>query len=91
MVDDFLDRWHKIFISDDISNLPSIIAEDAVFHSPIVHTPQRGKKLVLLYLTAAHQVLKNDKFEYLRKFDADHQVVLNLKRKLMGLLLTESI
>jgi hypothetical protein len=38
--------------------LAAIIREDAVFHSPVVHTPQRGRDIVVAYLAAAGVVLE---------------------------------
>jgi len=47
-----LDSWHAV-LSGDHAALASLLADDAVLHSPIVYTPQRGKEVVLLYLTGA--------------------------------------
>ena len=49
--------WHRIVDSRDPSGLDALLADDAVFHSPVVHTPQRGNALTRSYLTAAMQVL----------------------------------
>lgn len=39
-----------------------------MFHSPVVHTPQRGRKIVTAYLAAAGQTLGNPHFRYIREF-----------------------
>jgi len=52
-----LKRWHDIVATRDASELPGIIAEDAVFRSPAVHTPQEGRDLVTAYLAGAFAVL----------------------------------
>ena len=52
-----LQRWHDIVQSKDASQLPGLIADDAVFRSPAVHTPQSGRDLVTAYLAAAFIVL----------------------------------
>ena len=52
-----LARWHEVVDSRDASRLPGIIAEDAVFRSPAVHTPQQGRGLVAAYLAGAIEVL----------------------------------
>ena len=44
-----------------------LLADDCVFHSPVVHTPQRGKDLTAGYLSAAMQVLGNGTFRYVRE------------------------
>ncbi|WP_072796329.1 nuclear transport factor 2 family protein [Marinobacter antarcticus] len=47
-----IEAWHQLVKSSDPSRLDSLLAEDAVFISPIVHTPQRGKALTKAYLSA---------------------------------------
>lgn len=71
-----LARWHHLVRDRDASALPALIAEGAVFHSPIVHSPQVGKPLVLAYLGAALKVLGQDNFRYVREWaDADGAVL----------------
>ena len=41
----------------DAGLLAALTAEDAVFHSPVVHTPQRGVELIGLYLTRLNTYL----------------------------------
>ena len=45
-----LDAWHQIIKSKSPVGLNDILAEDVTFHSPVVHTPQEGKAITLLYL-----------------------------------------
>lgn len=52
-----LQRWHELIESRDPARLPLMITEDAVFHSPAVHTPQEGRDVVVAYLSAAVVVL----------------------------------
>ena len=37
-----------------------LLAEDCIFWSPVVHTPQRGRDITYLYLSAASQVFSDD-------------------------------
>jgi hypothetical protein len=71
-----LERWHNLIEKHDPALLDEIIADDCVFYSPIVHTPQEGKDLTILYLTAAMQVLGGEDFHYVRELSDDHQAVL---------------
>lgn len=48
-----LDRWHDFLRSGDPDRLDDLLHDDCVFTSPIVFTPQKGKELTKLYLTAA--------------------------------------
>jgi hypothetical protein len=52
-----LQRWHELVESRDAARLRELVAEDAVFRSPAVHTPQEGRELVTAYLTGAIHVL----------------------------------
>ena len=54
-----LNSWHSV-LSGDRAALESLIAADAVFRSPVVFTPQRGRDLVLLYLTGASMTFGGD-------------------------------
>jgi len=70
-----LSTWHDILEARDPSRLGEILAEDCVFHSPVVHTPQAGRELTALYLTGAMHVF-NDSFRYLKEVvDAPHAVL----------------
>ncbi|SRR6266851_3249468 len=42
-----IDDWHRVALSGDCSALDGMIHEDAVFESPVVHTPQRGKAITM--------------------------------------------
>lgn len=52
--------WHAVVRAPSDSALDALLAHDVVFHSPIVHTPQRGRALAKLYLMGAFQVLAVD-------------------------------
>ena len=47
-----LSEWHRI-LDGDRSAFDTLIADDAVLHSPVVFKPLPGKDIVTLYLTAA--------------------------------------
>jgi len=67
-------RWHAYMQNgSDTALLADMLADDAVFHSPVVHTPQAGKAKVMAYLGAAAVVLGNDSFRYVRELvDGDN-------------------
>jgi len=77
-------RWHGILARRDPRELESWLDEDAVFFSPVVHTPQRGKALVTLYLSAAFQVLFNDSFRYVREIIGPNDAMLEFEVNLDG-------
>lgn len=71
-----LRRWHEIVRDRDLSGLQALLAEDARFHSPIVHQPQVGRVITAMYLSAACQVLLNDSFRYVREVVSGQHAVL---------------
>jgi hypothetical protein len=71
-----LANWHHVITTRDLSNLDDILADNAVFHSPIVHTPQLGKDITKMYLSAAFHVLLNDSFHYVREVTDDKNAIL---------------
>ena len=74
-----LETWHNIIRSKNASGLNDLIATDAVFYSPLVHTPQTGRERVVQYLTAAAQVLLNDSFHYVRELIELNEAMLEFK------------
>lgn len=78
-VTEFIANWHRIVQSKSASDLNALIAEDAVFESPVVHSPQQGKAITVKYLTAALHVLNNDSFKYLREWQAPNSAVLEFQ------------
>ncbi len=79
-----LARWHAVVDTRDAAGLPALIAEDAVFRSPAVHTPQEGRDTVVGYLTAAFAVLGPD-LTYEREWLADDSAVLQFRTVVGGL------
>ena len=55
-----IDTWHEFLRGARPDALDELVDDDVVFHSPIVFTPQRGKAITTLYLTAATQALPGD-------------------------------
>lgn len=52
--------WHRLLRAMSPDALDAILHDDVVFHSPVVHTPQRGRDITRLYLLAAFDVLPGD-------------------------------
>ena len=68
--------WHQCMKSRDVSKLDDIIAEDCVFLSPVVHTPQCGGEITKMYLAGAVQVLGSDHFRYVKEVVSGQHAVL---------------
>ncbi|MBB5704798.1 hypothetical protein FHR21_000123 [Sphingopyxis panaciterrulae] len=81
-----LAAWHAYMAAGgDPQALRALLAEDAVFHSPVVHTPQEGRDKVFAYLHAASHVLGGDSFRYLREIVDGDQACLEFVCELDGI------
>ena len=76
--------WHEIAARRDASLLDGLLADDCVFRSPAVHTPQEGKAITTAYLTAALVVL-GPSLVYVREWYGEDSAVLEFSATLDGL------
>ena len=60
-----INKWKKIIETAKTNDLGNIIHEKAIFFSPVVYTPQKGKPNVIKYLSSAVKVFKGKKFKYI--------------------------
>lgn len=81
-----LEAWHRLVRTQDPSGLYTLLAEDAVFYSPVVHTPQRGRKLAAGYLGAAFHVFFNPSFRYVREIVGESDAMLEFETEVDGIL-----
>ena len=81
-----IETWHRLVATNDPSGLAGLLADDAVFLSPIVHTPQHGKALVTAYLSAAFQVFFNPTFHYVRQILGPSDAMLEFEAEIDGVL-----
>ena len=87
---DGLAAWHRVLAEGNPpEELAKIVAEDAVFHSPVVHTPQEGRDKVVMYLSAAGRVLGSPgghaKFRYVRELVDGHEACLEFVAEIDGI------
>jgi hypothetical protein len=80
-----VNKWHAMLEARDISRLDDLLADDVVFHSPVVHTPQRGKAITTIYLAAAYQVLFGSGFRYVREVEGDFDAILEFVAEIDGI------
>ena len=59
-----IEIWKNIIFSGNTNNLKVIIHENAIFYSPVVFTPQVGKKKVMYYLSNAVKTFEGRNFIY---------------------------
>lgn len=84
-------RWHGVALDardapmgDWRERLGAILADDCVFESPVVHTPQAGRAIVEKYLLGALSVLNTPAFCYGGEWFADRSAVLEFYTEIDG-------
>ena len=80
-----LSAWHELVETRNARGLDSLLAENVVFHSPVVHTPQVGKAITIQYLSAAFQVFFNESFKYVREIAGPNDAVLEFQVQIEGI------
>ncbi|MEO9967123.1 MAG: nuclear transport factor 2 family protein [Reichenbachiella sp.] len=83
-----LEKWHQMVSDLDASRIEDLIDEHCIFYSPIVFKPQEGKRLTVMYLTAAYKMFSeaND-FRYVKEIVQGHEAVLEFNAEVDGILI----
>jgi hypothetical protein len=81
-----ISRWHELVRSRDAKGLDTLLADNVVFYSPVVHTPQAGKAVTVQYLSAAFQVFFDESFRYVRELTGSNDAVLEFQVEIDGIL-----
>jgi hypothetical protein len=81
-----IQTWHELVRAQDPSGLDSLLADDVVFISPVVHTPQVGKTMAKAYLGAAFKVFFNPTFRYVREIVGPSDAMLEFETTIDGVL-----
>lgn len=79
-----LDAWHQVVEERNAAGLDALLADEVVFYSPVVYTPQVGKPITAMYLAAALHVFGNDTFRYVREVRGEHDAVLEFLVEIDG-------
>ncbi len=80
-----LAAWHDLVQTRNVKGLAALLADNCVFHSPVVHTPQVGKAVTLQYLSAAFHVFFNPSFRYVREVAGANDAVLEFQVEIDGI------
>lgn len=83
---EIISEWHRIVRDGDAAALESILAQDCVFLSPVVHKAQVGRDLTRLYLSAAMEVF-NHSFHYTKQVVQAPHAVLEFECEVEGILI----
>ena len=95
MIQDTIERWHRHLRGELPGGLDELLADDVVFYSPIVYTPQRGKEITKRYLAAAGATLagpdagasgtgQDSPFRYTKQVLTGNTAVLEFETSLDG-------
>jgi len=93
-----VEQWHAFTRGELPGGLDELLADDVVFLSPVVFTPQRGKQITAAYLSAAFSTLAGGKplgtggdgnesgggFRYVKQVVSGHTAVLEFETTLDG-------
>ncbi|MCP3386846.1 nuclear transport factor 2 family protein [Bradyrhizobium sp. CCGUVB4N] len=80
-----LDSWYAFMKSHDAKALWDLLHPDAVFESPVVHSPQRGRDITFKYLASAEKVLGGPGFSYVGEWRNANGAVLEFKTIIDGI------
>ncbi|HEB90235.1 MAG TPA: nuclear transport factor 2 family protein [Deltaproteobacteria bacterium] len=98
MIEKTVRNWHRFLRGEYEAGLDGLLHDDCVFYSPVVFTPQRGKAITKMYLTAAGATLgegpgdagtrESDPgeipFRYVKEIFSGDTAVLEFERTLKG-------
>src|ERR1700748_2755972 len=80
-----LAQWYAYIKSHDRKALWDLLHPDAVFESPVVHTPQRGRDITFKYLASALKVPNGPGFAYRGEWRSDTGAVLEFETVIDGI------
>jgi hypothetical protein len=88
VIEQVVERWHRFVTGGSPGELDGLLADDVVFYSPIVHTPQRGRDITTAYVRAAAEALLGDggraAFHYTKQVLAGDVAVLEFETTVHG-------
>lgn len=79
-----IETWRQLVAGKDAAGVEALLAEDAVFHSPLVDTPQIGKAVTQQYLAAAFKVFSQGAFRYVREVVGERDAILEFVIEIDG-------
>jgi len=80
-----IETWHDLVRARDVRGLDALLANNVVFHSPVVHSPQVGKAVAMQYLSAAFRVFFNESFQYVREIIGPQDAALEFQVEIDGI------
>ena len=92
MIEHVVAQWHAYLRGELAGGLDELLDDEVVFYSPIVFTPQRGKRITSLYLQAAGDGAKSSpkgsgrggSFHYTKTVLGDDTAILEFETIMEG-------
>lgn len=84
MTPQVIQRWIDYIGDHDPAVLDELLAEDAVFYSPAVFSPQQGRAKTAMYLNAAAKLFGGTDFHYVQQWYGERSAVLEFAATLDG-------
>ena len=94
MIKENIKKWHYLIKGDYPGGFDELLDDDVSFYSPIVYSPQIGKELTTLYLSAAGNTFGGDQskdgtleessFKYIKEVLDGNQAVLEFETQIDG-------
>jgi hypothetical protein len=78
-------KWHQVVKNNDFQLLEDILDDSVIFYSPVVFTPQKGKKITLMYLSAVATLFNVDSFSYTHEIINKNMASLEFELELNGI------
>ena len=82
---ELITKWHEVVSTKNYQLLDEILDDNVVFYSPVVFTPQKGKEITKIYLSAAAEVFEGNSFSYVRELIKDNEASLEFELELDGI------
>ena len=94
MIKENIKKWHDHIKGDFPGGFDELLADDVIFYSPIVFSPQKGKDLTTLYLMAAGNTFGGDQsrdgtlqessFKYTKEVLDGNKAILEFETQIDG-------
>jgi len=94
MIKENIKKWHDHIKGEFPGGFDELLADDVIFYSPIVFSPQKGKDLTTLYLMAAGNTFGGDQskdgtlqesiFKYTKEVLDGNQAILEFETQIDG-------
>ena len=86
MTSTVIERWHHFIDGGhDPAVLDGLLAEDCVFYSPAVFSPQEGKAKTAMYLAAASKLFSDTDFHYVEQWFGEQSAILEFAATIDGM------